>query len=492
MHRITRRRFNTRALQLAAACLAGCRRSTPPFLRKEPIKSPLIVENHSEMLAHWAEQGVKDAVLLNFDEHDDIRRIPDRKTAALRKIYAAKNWPAFRQADTTGDRGLYNLGNWIYAGARLGIIREVCWVVPVDLPTERHQEDDPLRKILRHYDFPEEVISTFTAKGNRYFGSFDGIPMTICGPNGLPDISRPLLLSIDLDFFPLYANNRRKSILRTVQDSFLSLFQQNYQILRAAFCYSTEYAYLNIEHRWIGEAVAAILADPSLVDRAPTEQLALFQKLEDAYIAKDAAGILNLINISGALADHPSVRVYEICAYMARGEAEKAFTTAELLCRNRKEYCQVFPLMALFYLKNGQEQLAERFFRAGFRLNPGLNSGLADFANFLRNSGRPREALNYLGKIVEFNGAFPYRLVMVNLLLELQDQHSAHMQLQQAVAALAENEYARVKDRQVADDIHAVIKHCEEAGMRTEAAALLRDPRIIRMYKKFTPGHNSR
>ena len=114
--------------------LAGCeepKSEAPPkpipVIGKDPIPELLTVEDHGMALARWAEQGIRDAVLINIDTHDDMRLIHEDKIIRLKELYRKKDWKGITEADSSADQGLYHVGNWIYAGVSLGIIKEVYW-----------------------------------------------------------------------------------------------------------------------------------------------------------------------------------------------------------------------------------------------------------------------------------------------------------------------------------------------------------------------------
>lgn len=186
LSQLSRREFILLSLQLIALSqLPGCR-SSRPVLGKKPIH-PLTVEDHSQALAHWAEKGIRDAVLINIDTHDDMRWMNED---TLRDIYRQKNWQRFRAADGLSETSLYHIGNWIYAGGRLGIFREVYWVTPFDVLATK-DPDLQMRRFLKEYEFSDQEIQSFSQQDRWVRGTFHGIPLTVCDITSLPDIGSP-------------------------------------------------------------------------------------------------------------------------------------------------------------------------------------------------------------------------------------------------------------------------------------------------------------
>ena len=48
-----------------------------PVFGQDHIEGAGLLEDHSEALVRWARLGLKDAVLINIDAHDDLRRIAE-------------------------------------------------------------------------------------------------------------------------------------------------------------------------------------------------------------------------------------------------------------------------------------------------------------------------------------------------------------------------------------------------------------------------------
>ena len=484
MDTLSRRQFIILNLQLLVwASLSGCR-SSYPEIGKSPISQPLIVENHSQLLANWAEQGIRDAVLINIDTHDDFRWIPDEKVSELREIYRRRDWKRFAETDTNADRGLYNVGNWIYAGERLGVFKEVCWVFPANLFSQPNP-DDLLRKLLKHYRFNEEDIRTFAARDNRYHGSFRGIPVTFCGIESLPDIKHPLLLSIDTDFFPTYADNYQVEYLAALQATFDALYKKHYQVRDAGVSYSINGEFLLPVHRWVGDTITLILQQPGIINDAPSELLSRLQKCDNAYRSGDADAILKLVEQPLLKQQLPSLLLYKAFAHLLQGNPVKTFEASMKCCEVDPLYCTSLPYLGTLYLDNGQYQHAEKFFRAGFSANPTMENGVFPFAECLRKVGKLQEALSWYERSESLNGYFPSRVLIAKTHLLLGDRQSAISDIKFVLNRLQRDRYASVKSTSIADSCYAIIDFCEKNGFREIASSLKSTPAIKEMIRDF-------
>jgi len=481
---LSRREFLLLSLQLLALTQLPACRSPHPTLGRQPIKSPLMVEDHCEALAHWAEKGLHDAVLVNFDTHDDIRWIDERKIDALGEIQRQHDWRRFREAAGLGDDSLYHLGNWIYAGGRLGIFREVYWVIPFAVLAM----EDPaskMRLFLKEYQFNDEEIRSFSLVDGRFRGTFHGIPLTVCDITSLPDIDSPLLLSIDTDYFPPYSTVHEKSYLPSIHEVFTTLHRKRYRILDAVVSYSVNGDYLPPHLRWVGETLGAVLQQPAIIDREPSELLALLQQLDNDYRGTDTAAMLRYIEAWQAGQPAASVLAYKALAHTLRNEPEMAFRAAMESCGRDRRYCTLFPYIGTYHYSGGRYPLAETFFLAGFRANPTMVNGLFQYAHCLRQMGRVKEALAWYEKDEAVNGLFPTRFLITEMYLLLRDTTAATASLAQAVTALSRNRYAEVVNDETARAIYAALDFCDRQGLRDLSATLRNHPTVTAMFAAY-------
>lgn len=484
---ITRRQFLAFALQfMAVACLPGCRKKTP--VQGDGALSDLFVaEDHSQLLAKWSAAGIRDAVLVNLDTHDDFHHIPDDSMRSLKDIYQKKDWRRFADADSrvVNSSGLYGIGNWIYAGARLGMFKEVYWVIPNRYGTG----DDAIRFLpafLESIEFSPEDIKTFTFRDNLFRGTIFGIPVTICGIEALPLIHSPILLSVDVDFFPTYVSEYKVPYLTALNSVFTALFAKKYQIQAAGASYSVNGEFLLPHHRWVGDAVKTILADPGMIVRPVPELLTLQQLVDNEYRSRDAAKMLALIKGAPAgSATEPSLLIYEALAHMLQGDADAAYAAAMAGCRADRLYATALPFMGELYFSKGQYATSEKFFRGGYAVDSQISNGLFHFGNCLVKNGKLREAIGVYELDVKRNGSFPTHFLMAQTYLVLGERQAALATLKLALNGLIPNANTRVVSRLVADAIYAGLEFCDQENYQELGAALRRTRTVTDMYKTF-------
>lgn len=481
---LSRRQFILLSLQLLVASqLAGCR-SSLPVLGKNSINKPLMIEDHSQALAHWAEKGIRDAVLINIDNHDDIRWVPEKKIDSLRTIYQQKDWQRFRAAGSLADNALYHIGNWIYAGGRLGLFREVYWVIPIDV-LSMDDADSQMRRFLKFNEFNEQEIQTFVLRDGRFTGNFHGVPLTICDIKSLPEINSPLLLSLDTDFFPPYSTVHEKSYLPVLHEVFQALYSKKYRILDAIVCYSVNGDYLAPYLRWVGDTIGMILEKPGMIDEQPTELLSLLQQIDNDYRSTDAVSMLELIE--GWQAKYPtaSIQAYKTFAWLLQGNHEESLQAAVESCRLDKRYCTVLPYIGTYHFSGGRYAIAEKFYLAGFAGDPEMANGRFQYGHCLRQTGRVKEAIVWYEKDEAVNGLIPTRFLIAEMYLLLGNRSAAKLSLTKAIEALTKNRYAQVVNWETARAIYAVLDFCEREGLNELFITLHNNPTVVRMFTTY-------
>lgn len=483
---LSRRQFILLTLQLMAATQLPACRSQQPVLGNASLK-PLLMEDHHEALAHWAEKGVRDAVLLNLDTHDDMRWIPEKKIDALRHIYQQKDWQRFKTAGKRVNTDLYHIGNWIYAGGRLGIFREVYWVIPFEV-LSMNDPDIQMRRFLKDYEFNDQEIGTFSLRDGRFHGTFHGIPLTVCDITSLPDISSPLLLSLDTDFFPPYSTVHEKSYLSSLHEVFQKLYNKKYRILDTAVCYSVNGDFLPPYLRWVGDTLETILIKPGMIDEPPTELLALLQQVDNEYRGTDAAAMLNLIGTWQTSHPAASLQAYKAFAYTLQNDSENAYQAALKCCTMDRRYCTIFPYIGTYHYSGGRFSIAEKFYLAGFKVNPHMANGLFQYGHCLRHTGRIKEAIAWYEKDEAVNGAFPTRFLIAEMQILLHDRKAAAASIATAVEHLASNRYAQVVNDETARALYAALDFCNREGRSDLSGSLQSNPAVINMLPQYPRG----
>lgn len=164
-----------------------------------------LFENHSSALVAWRTADLRGRIVLHVDGHVDFDWLPDDAisriaSAGPTELARFEIHPYDGSRDTVRKFGIWN---FLYPAFRLGIVREIVWVVP----DGTYEGDEGLVELLRTTVFDKmhgvsvKEAEGFRIEAGRAVGRIAGVPITICRLADLPEIREPVLLDIDCDFF---------------------------------------------------------------------------------------------------------------------------------------------------------------------------------------------------------------------------------------------------------------------------------------------------
>jgi hypothetical protein len=172
------------------AALAACTHGGSPDIR--------VMGDHSDALFFWAEHKAKARTVVHIDAHSDFRPISPSDIDQIRTLLSMGT---LQSRTNTGPDSLLHIGNFVFAAAKLGMVKDVCWIV-TPRPIVNDTAAEPFKKqLIRDRHMPEEVDSAFRLESGCMAGSLQGIPITVCGSASLPKLEEPVLLDIDIDYF---------------------------------------------------------------------------------------------------------------------------------------------------------------------------------------------------------------------------------------------------------------------------------------------------
>jgi len=397
-----------------------------PVLGSDMIANIQAMEDHRDALTRWRDIGVKDALLVNIDAHDDLREFPSDKLAELRGEALPMNG---RKSEAAGYQKMHSAvsnSNFIRAAASLGIVKKVIWVVPdtFELFTDSGQR---LAELLRRNGFSARDISSFRRKNHSFSGSSDGLPLVICDIGTLPDLNEPILLTVDVDYFPAMIKAKRPEITAALKNTFKALYKKKYRIRDATVAYSVNGGFLDCRYRWVGDLVIDTLRIPGLLSQESLPcRYDYLQSVDLLLLLKRHKELLHefsMFQIKGGSA--PDVFLYAATAFQGTGETENAFLYAEKACLSDSSYCYGLAELGTSMLDKGDIAAAERFFLRGYELSPNMDLGQFRLAMALKGSGRLDEAISYFKVFRNSYGPFPIDFYIAETFLLKGDNSSA-------------------------------------------------------------------
>jgi len=255
-----------RVLVGCALSVWGCSRSpTPESAENAP---PVVhrVENHSSALIVWRSAKVRDRVLVHLDGQADIDWLPDLTVARIAATDPLELPELELHPYAVGSRTLdhFGISNFIYPATRLGMVREVVWVVPDGTLRDAPAAAALVREVVlgRLQGIGIEEARGFHLAGRTVQGTLYNVPITICELADLPYFAEPVLLDVDLGYF-----TTRSALTQHVADApwitpeevLTGLVRKGVRTDRVTLSYSTMGGFLPPDHRWLGPTLQARL-----------------------------------------------------------------------------------------------------------------------------------------------------------------------------------------------------------------------------------------
>ena len=448
-HRLTA----TRRLRLGAVMVLF---ALAPFAAMAAQMPVLLVENHSDVLVPWIQTGVRGAVVVNVDAHDDCTPIIPDNITKLKRFLADSNEAAIGRANGFADSGLYNIGDYITAACALGIAREVVWIEP------------PLQapgKVLTHLQF------------------------TTCPLESLPAIKGPVLLTVDADFVVPCANYRCIGVVEAIRRITDTLRAVPWDVQNVSVSYSQNGGFLPVQLRWIGNALQEGLEGKDLYRaNSPWPMLAKIEDWRRSLLPREIVRRVRPLVLKRPT--DPWLRVYLADALFRSDSVSGALAEGKKAAFLDPGCCRILPELGSQLSDVGRLDEAERFLAAAPAVvNPAAEASLAQA---LDRAGHTARAIEHYSRISILMANYSVDLLVGYGYERLGDTTRARLHYLRAVALLANpvSEMAGFADLTLA--VAAAERFFRNTGDQASAKALRRDHRLTRYFNKDIEGASGR
>ena len=469
-------------LAITSAAGAGAPPAAPlPVLGVDPLPQGVVIDNHADVIARWVGMNVVAGILLHVDTNDALGSLEPGKTEAIRALVGRRDVAGLLLAGRAGKSGLFRDENFVRAAARLGLIREIVWVVPFSFIGDA-DAGPKLKRVISREGWSAEEIESFRAAEGCYRGRMEGLPMTICSQERLPVLDASVLLSLGSDYVPVAAVQRGISVLEEIQGLSAALRAAHYSVRDAVVANPVQRGRMPVNLRWVGEAMVDSFRTPALtLGDQPPERWVLLQKLYQ-WSLNGQQGEGELLNgaLSG-LEKHPhdpALLVYAAEASARHGGGEAALKYAEQACSVDPGYCVALREFGLKFVARGKLDIGGRFFATEQRLQPGMEyeafrKGIALL--WLRD---PVEALKAFEIAGNEDGGFPSGFMIGALHAAAGDRAAARLAFDRACVLFEQSPGLAVMQLEVAHAIEKAVDFYREEGLVSQAERLAADPRL--------------
>lgn len=426
----------------------------PPVAMAE-VPKVLLVENHGDVFVHWVRTGVRGAVVVNVDAHDDCAPIPADRISKLRRLLAAGDVAAIGKANSALETGLYGIGDYISAACALGIAREAVWVAP--------QNRAP--SVKREY-----------------------LSFRTCPLESLPEFKTPVLLTVDADFVPSFASYRCINEVEAVRRIGEALRAVPWNVVHASVCFSVDGGFIPVTLHWVGNALQEALEgkDPSRSE-APWPLLGKVEDWRRGLLARELVERVRPLVLRQP-AD-PWLRVYLADALYRADDVPGALAEGLEAARLDPGCCRILPELGRQLADAGRLDDAERFLAAA----PTVVNTPAELAlaQALDRAGHTARAIKHYSRIRAEVANYSAELLIGYGYERLGDTAKARQHYLGAVTLLAAPVGEMPSFPDLAPAVAAAERLLRLTGNREQALALRRDPRLVPYFDRGEGGSDS-
>lgn len=416
----------------------------------------LLVENHSDVLVPWIKTGVRGAVVVNVDEHDDCLPVTPEEAGKIRRLFAAGDVAAIERANSFSDSGLYCIGTYIAAAYTLGIAKAAVWGAPlIDKP------------------------------GRLEWPMF---PVRTCPLDSLPALSLqdPVLLTVDADFVNKFANYQCINLLEAVRRIAGTLRSVPWDIVHASVSFSCDGGFLPIPLRWIGKVLKEALEgkDVYSTQQAPWPILLEVENWRRSLLSSEIVRRLKPLVLQRP--KDPWLRVYLADALFKSGDVPGALSEGKKAAQLDPGCCRILPELGSQLAVNGRIDEARRFIAAA----PSVINVQAELelAQGLDRAGRIAEAIEHYTRSTKLVANYTTDLLIGYGYERLGEKKLALRHYLHAVGLLARPVSEMAGYANLALPVASAERFLLANGFAAQAQALRRDHRLIVYFFKDTIG----
>lgn len=402
----------------------------------------LLVENHGEVLVHWVRTGVRGAVAVNVDAHDDCAPISPAHADKLRTFLAAGNVAAIGRANSTADSSLYGIGDWITAAYALGIAHEALWV-----PAQ-----------------PKAPVLAWTH-----------IPIRTCPLESLPPLKGPVLLTVDSDIVPRFAKYRCINEIEAIRRVAKTLRAVPWNVVHLSVCYSVDGGFLPMQLRWVGNAMKEALEgkDPSR-PKAPWPLLDTVEDWRNSLMPSEIVRrVRPLVRRQPA---NPWLHVDLADALFRAGDVTGAMDEGLKATRLDPACCRILLEFGRQLADDGHIDDAERFLAAA----PAVINANAELAlaQALDRAGRTARAIEHYSRMRKQVANYCAELLMGYGYERLGDTAQAHIHYLAAVTLLTSDIMEMPGYPGITPSLLSAERFLRASGDQKKAQTLRQEPRL--------------
>ncbi len=339
--------------------------------------------------------------MVNVDQHDDLRFIPEYKIQRLREYTKKGLIDEINKSHDRGANSLFTVADFIFAAYKLGIIKKLYWVSPSGF-LEWDDIEKGAAAFLRAFGYSEDIIKTFKKDGKVVKGKIFGLEVVLTSIRNLPHIKEPVLFSVDVDYFPNAIRKKKKRDLEFFKEFFYYLREKNIHIRDLGVAYSVNGGYTEAVYRYIGDELIYLLKHPEIASSGDFPEVWRYRERGFVLFRKgqysDAMKVFSEALLK--YPDEPSLIAGKAAVLVLSGEHKEALPLIKGLIETFPEYSYLYVYLGRILGDRKDLRGARGYLEEFLKIQPASYYGLITYGNVLYDNDRDHEALVFYNKIL--------------------------------------------------------------------------------------------
>ncbi len=344
-------------LSLILSCTPQEDLSKYPVLGEDPLMNISVLDVRSASLAAWARSGIRDARVIHVSPDDALDVMSPDDIRTIREFVKVEEWDGLENYPGSSVTEF----NYLYAAARLGIVKEIYWIIPYQFFDNIPLAEEKIKEYLKEEGggFQTDEVDFMNMKDGCLSGILSGIRINICSARTMPLIDGPVVLSIDVSYFPVYAGEYKLSKLRTLKGFVDEItFKKSLRIAHADVSYGIAGGYTRPLHRYIGDEIIEGFGNPMLLKADSPPELWMFRdRAENMFSGGEGTAVEDYLKEPlKQFPDDKPLLLLSAAAGARTGNYGNSYNTVDELCKRDTNYCHAFLYISgLISADNGVE-----------------------------------------------------------------------------------------------------------------------------------------
>lgn len=348
---------------------------SPQIFGVDPFPSVISVTSYYDVLSAWMKGGYRKMTVVHAGPRDGMAFIPEARMKEIKELLNNT------QKEAAGEN-LITADNYLFAAARLGLIQRVLWIIPYSQLAFINAEER-IQHFLRDEtsSFRKKDIESMKFRNGCVSGALWNIETHICSPSSMPSLQMPVLMTLNIGFFPPFAAEKGVSNLSAMKEFFDLLAHREIRTDSLHLVSLTDYA---ARHAYLQEEALAILKEPALLRKA-TPALWVLRDQADNMLTGGGTWEASLLldRVMKEYRDDPYLTIMRETAHAFLSEKSSALTALERLCEEKTVYCRAMTDIGVDLREKGDLSAASGFLEKALTLWPESDRVRMEYARTL-------------------------------------------------------------------------------------------------------------